>query len=63
MVSRYLAWACGRGKDVSNGEKIMTAVWVEVSEGQPGEKAQLRVEHKSQAQSEVVAGGRCGSPP
>ena len=40
----------------------MTAVWVEVSEGQPGENAWLIVELKSLGLRGVVAGNRHGSP-
>ena len=54
-MSTYLAWALGSGEEASNGEKIMTAVWGEVSKGQPGENAQLRVEHESGAQGKVEA--------
>ena len=44
------------------GKKIMTAVWVEVSEGQPGENAWLIAELKSLGLRGVVAGNRHGSP-
>lgn len=44
------------------GKKIMTAVWVEVSEGQPGENAWLIVELKSLGLRGMVAGNRHGSP-
>lgn len=43
-------------------EKVMTAVCMDGSEGQPGENAQFIAEHKSLGlRGEVVAGDRYGS--
>lgn len=45
VMPGFLAWAPGsRGE--ANGEGN-AAVWVEVSKGQPGENAQLVIEHES----------------